>query len=335
MNRAPSLRQLLRLLAGTAGIMLFAIPGIAQQVEGPVLGFVMDGTRVRPISGTAGAAAMGAAISLPLEAATAVVAPGGAFLVAIAAGSGTAEIWIPQTGALLAIPSVAPGASRIILSPTGSAAAFYHESENRVQVVTGLPGISSKAQDFLLTPLRNPLGDLAVSDDGALLLCAEAAHPASGFSPAVVVLGAAGDLNRFPLSSPATVIAFAPKSHDALAVSDGEAILVRDAGGSGQPMALAADGLAGATAAAFSANAGRAYFLRRSSHLLYVYDFALGGTVAKLECECHLDGLERMGASETYRLTNYSGAALRILDGTAVPPRIAIVPPATDSDKQP
>jgi hypothetical protein len=42
-----------------------------------------------------------------------------------------------------------------------------------------------------------------------------------------------------------------------------------------------------------------------------------------------------MGATETYRLTEYSGAPLRILDGNATPPRIVIAPPALDSDRQP
>jgi hypothetical protein len=301
-----------------------------------LLGFVPEGAahRIRPLSGIAGAATRGRPIELPAGASSAVVSPGGDYALVLAKTG--AAVWRPRTGGIQWLSAVTPGATAAVLSPTGSAAALYFAAGGRVQVVTGLPGSPSAPQDFFLTPLRNPLKDLAVSDDGRLLLCSEDVNADSGIAPAVVVLSPAGDLNRIQLSGAATAIAFASGSHDALLVSDREVLVLRNSGASGQPIDISSSGAAGATSAAFSAGGAHAYFLRRKTGGVAVYDFSSAGAPATtLNCECRPDGLFRMGATETYRLTEYSGAPLRILDGNATPPRIVIAPPALDSDRQP
>jgi hypothetical protein len=328
----------LNLCRGSMGIVavaLLASSADAQPIAGPSLGFVLEGSagRVRPLSGIAIAASIGKPIQFPVDASSAVVSPGGDYVMVLAK-NGATGVWRPRTGSMQWLPALIPGASAAILSPTGSAAALYFAASGRVQVVTGLPASPSALQDFFLTPLRNPLKSLAVSDDGQLLLCSEDVTEDSGVAPAIVVLGTAGDLNRIQLSGAATAIAFASKSHDALLVSDSEVLVLRNSGVSGTPIALPPSGLAGATSAVFSANGQQAYFARRGSGGVAVYDFASGGPATILNCECRLEGLSRIGAG-TYRLAEYSGAPLRILDGTATPPRIVIAPPALDSDRQP
>jgi hypothetical protein len=337
MRQAQLLPNLCRGLMSLAALALLAFPAGAQPIAGPSLGFVLEGAagRVRPLSGIASAASVGRPIQLPIDASSAVVSPGGDYVMIIAAMTGAAGVWQPRTGSLQWLSAVTPGASAAMLSPSGSAAALYFPASSRVQVVTGLPGTPSVPRDFFLTALRNPLKNLAVSDDGSLLLCSEDVTTDGELAPPVVVIGPTGDLNRIQLSGAATAIAFASNSHDALLVSDGEVIVLRNSGAFGTPIALPSSGVAGATSVAFSADGQHAYFVRRGAATIAVYDFAAGGPATILTCECRLEGLSRIGGAGAYRLTEYSGAPLRILDGTATPPRIVIAPPALDSDRQP
>jgi hypothetical protein len=320
-----------------AAFALLASPAGAQSIAGPSLGFVLEGAagRVRPLSGIASAASIGRPIQLPVDASVAVISPGGDYVMILAATTGAAGVWQPLGGSIQWLSAVTPGASAAVTSPTGSAVALYFAASGRVQVLTGLPESPSAPQDFFLTPLRNPLKNLAVSDDGQLLLCSEEPNGDSGIAAAVVVLGSAGDLNRFQLSGAATAIAFAPRSHDALLVSHSEVLVLRNSGASGTAVVLIPGGVAGATSAAFSADRQHAYFVRRGSGSVAVYDFSTGAPPTILTCECRLGGLSKIGGAETYRLTEYSGAPLRFLDGNAAPPRIVIAPPSLDSDRQP
>ena len=323
------------------GCLLAILPVGAQQVRGPSLGFIVDsGARgIRSVSGLAGAATLGAAVDTGSDIVSASVSPNSDYVLAIVGSAREAAVWTPAGSGVRLIPGVTPGASRMVLSPEGTAAALYFSNGNRIQIVSGLPGAPAMTQEIPLTPLRSPLAGFAVSDDGQLVLCAEAADGVA--VPAAVVLSSAGDLNRIPLAGAATALAFAPKSHDAVLVTGSEALLVRDVETSSERIALRGDDIPGATAAAFSPDhrkktAGRIFFANADTGKVTIYDLkAEDSPSVTLDCQCQPAGLFRMGSSPVYRLTEYSGNPLQILDAALTTPRIVVIPPTLVSDKQP
>ena len=307
-----------------AAVLFTGLAAGAQTIQGPALGFIVDHRHatIRTVAGIPSAASIGAPVR-DIDGGISAVSPRGDYIAAISA-AGEAELWTPGAAALRKLEGITPGAASIVLSPSGSAAAFYFPDSRRVQVLTGLPDASAP-QDILLTPLQSPLKSFALSDDGELLLCAET-------SAETMVLSAAGDLGRIALTSAATAVAFAPHGRTAVVVSASEALLVRDAGNANASAALPLEGIAGADAAAFSADGATLYFTHRRS--VTTYRMGGGQAPAVLECDCRPAGLIRMGTGEVYRLTEYTGAPLRILDGAAATPRIVTIPPAADADNQ-
>jgi hypothetical protein len=97
---------------------------------------------------------------------------------------------------------------------------------------------------------------------------------------------------------------------------------------------LPADGISSATSAVFSADASRLYFTEAQSGRVSIYSLAGDAAPLVLNCNCRPAGLVRMGSAEVYRLNEYSGEPLRMLDGAAAPPRIVMIPPALDADKE-
>jgi hypothetical protein len=308
-------------------LLLSAVPATAQRIGGPGLGYVLDGQtrRMRPVSGIPGAASIGAPLPDQPEIASAALSPRGDYAVVLLSGSLLAGIWTPANAQVSKLPGVSAGASRVKLSPTGKSAALYFAESRRIQVVTGLPADPTAPREFSLAPLRSALGAFAVSDDGELLLCAESESPA-----AVVAINASGAANRIALSSAATALAFAPNRHDAVLAGEREAILVADPAGRAAIEALPAE-LAGAGAAVFSDDGIRIYFTLAQPGRVAVY--VAGSAAVVLDCDCNPVGLYRMGGAEAYRLSDYSGVALHLLDGESNPPRIVSVPPAADSEK--
>ena len=316
-----------------AACLFATLPAGAQTVRGPVLGFVVDGANrgLRAVSGTPAAASMGDVSELPPDLAAAVISPGGDYVLALSGAARDASLAALPAGSLHPLSGISSGAARIVVSPNGTSAAFYFPAANRVDVITGLPAAPSPVREVYLTPLRNPLKDLALSDDGELLLCSEAVS-AGGPAPAVVAIGRSGDLNRFAMGGPATAIAFAPRSHDAVAVSDFEAVVLRDVAGQAGRTPLP-ETLKGATAAAFSADSARVYFAHARSGLIGAVALSTPAAApVELQCNCRPQGLFRMGGSDAFRLTEYSGAALPVLDASRAEPHIVIIPPVVNRD---
>ena len=157
----------------------------AQSVQGPVMGFLVDGPHrtLRPVLGVPGAAVVGSAVKTSSPATPEVVSPAGDYALVWSGTSEQAALWTPG-GNLLPLAEVPPGRYAVALSPTGNAAAFYSAAESLVRVISGLPSNPSPAAAFRLDTVGGSLGSFAVSDDGALVLCTAAA------GTNVIVLGA-------------------------------------------------------------------------------------------------------------------------------------------------
>ena len=286
-----------------------AVNGAAR---GPVLGFVVDGEshRIRPLLGVAGATTVGPALD-SAGIAAAIVSPRGDYALGVAGLRREPAIWMEGRALLrLVILPAAPDA--IALSPEGSAAALYYRAEKSVRVITGLP-------DAPILAGRVPADaaeGLMVSDDGKLVVVAE--------HSTVVVAGTDGSCKRIELEGAVGAMAFAGSNHDAVIASGTQAFLIRDLELPGERRLLAAADIGPVSAAAWSSDRRLVLLAGRSSGKVAIVN--LESEAVALDCQCTLAGLFRLNSRDDFRLTDYSGAALSILEAGAVHPRVVAVP---------
>jgi WD40 repeat protein len=321
-----------RNLAGfVAALAASAAMAQAPRAQGPAMGFVIDArtNRIHPVIGVPGAAVVGAAVDTPSEATARAVSPTGAYVLAWSDADRLPALWLPSSG-VHPLEGLMPGADRVALSPAGTAAAFYYARDNRLVVVSGLPDHPSSPAEINQVPLAVAPETWAVSDDGELLLCASSA----GQTGAVVVLGPAGERNRLTLSGPVTALAFAPRTHDALAASGTDVVLIRDAGRPTGWVPLPDTGVGPVSAIAGSVEAGKVMLASAESGKIAVLSLDWSQPPALLDCHCKPEGFFQMNEDAVYRLSGYAGGTVHILDITAAP-RILALPPAVEPDKEP
>jgi hypothetical protein len=323
----------LRVFARSAAVLaLAAWPAHPQDARGPVLGWIADGQSAYAVLGVPGAAVIGPAMDPGEGILPGAASPRGNYLVAHKPSTAEAGLWMAN-GSFRNLPGVPAGADRIALSPEGTAAAFYYQAEHRILLAAGLPDTPSAPLEIGLDPGRPPLREIAVSDDGKLLLAVESI--ARGAAVATV-MGASGEISRTALAHPVRAVAFASGSHDAVIAGGTEAVLLRGADAPRERLPLWADGLEAISAVAISADGRRVFLADRSSQKVAIVSLAAGGqTSLTLDCPCAPDRLARLNSESFYRLTDYAGGTLYFLDGTATPPRIVVASPAPEPDKQP
>ena len=124
----------------------------AQQVQGPVMGFVVDGDghRIRPILGVPGAAVVGAALDTGGPLTVEAVSPAGNYAMVRGGSDHNLAVWTPG-GGVQALTGLPPAAYRVALSPEGTAAAFYSAADNRLRVISGLPAAPSSVSEIPLS----------------------------------------------------------------------------------------------------------------------------------------------------------------------------------------
>lgn len=307
---------------------------LAQKVSGPVLGYVWDAEiqRLRPLLGTPGAAIAGERVRSSNQITLARASHGNSVVV-IAAGSGSAGILDPESGTIRELTGVRRGAEHLELSPEGTAAAFYFPQDRLIQVVSGLPIRPSAPADISLTPLRNPLQQFTVSDDGAIVLCLEGEHDRRDAAPAAVALSRSGDLNRILLSGTVNAAAFRARSHDALLAGATEVVWVRDVVAGARTQVR--HGSLTPTVVAFSPDGHRALLADHAAGLVAVVDLRQDTPPEILPCDCNPISLLRLSGGAAYALTEYSRSPLRLLDLSGERPRVTSVPSPIASNQNP
>ncbi len=277
-----------------------AVSALAQ-VGAPQLGWVPDGTRIRPVYGIPAAAAVGGPILPDQEFSKIASSPARNFVLVAAADSGAVSIYTPDRG-LRALDGAGASPDLIALSPRGSSAVLWFSS-NQAQVITGLPDAPVLRQ-VDASFLGSTLGALALSDDGAWL---------SGIWPqGAYAFGPGGEVNRLPMEN-ITAIAFFQGSHDLAAAGasglqrvtgiEGFAIvsnLLMSEDSSLQPVAIAA------------ASNNRAVLIADNSGAITTVDVATG-TATTSDCGCQPAGIFGMGPS-TFRLTGLEGGSFKMFD---------------------
>jgi hypothetical protein len=317
-------------LARTAAVTLMAAGlAAAQQVQGPVMGFVVDGDghRIRPILGVPGAAVVGNPIDTGVPVTVEAVSPVGNYAMVRGASDRNLAIWTAG-GGVQALTGLPPAAYRVALSPEGTAAAFYSAADNSLRVISGLPAAPSSVSEIPLSSLAAGLQKFAVSDDGQVVLCAEASTDAGA---AAVVLGHSGELNRITYAGPITAVAFAGRSHDAVVASGTAAFLVGSVEVPGSTTVVDAGDFGAISSAALAADGRHVLLAGADSGKIAVLGLTSGEAPVVMDCNCTPEGLFRINGG-AYRLGGYDGATIRILDTAATPPRILVIPSSLHSD---
>jgi hypothetical protein len=195
-----------------------------------------------------------------------------------------------------------------------------------MQLVRGLPRAYSVVAEVDLSNLAGAVGPMAVSDDAgaALFFLSE------GESGDVYSITAGGELKWISAADEVSAISFLTGLHDAL-IADRRAntvLFIRDAAGAADRSVLAAeqDGILNPVAAQVSDDHRRVFVANSGSATVSVLDLTVG-SMTQIQCSRVPSGLHRMTGSSVFRLTEFSGAPLLLLDGGAEEPRIFFIPP--------
>ena len=318
-----------RIGRAAVAFLLALCPALAQDpqwIGGPVMGFVLDKAEgVRPILGIPGAASLGQPVLPATGFAIVVLGPQRDYALALTKGEGQLALLrnlsASPAAALLDVP---PGASRIVLSPAGDAAALYYSDARRIEVLTGLPDSPSVAWRLDLPDLGAGLAALVVSDGGSAILAATTGEPSS-------ILLFAQDVEYRPLrlvaGSPS--LAFFANGLDAV-IGDGASnmvFVVRDVTGAAEITQIGsrADGVSHPVAVA--AAAGNRRVLVANSEPGGVVSLGLAGEEPlAIPCSCTPTSLERLPGGAAFRLSDAGEGPVWLLDGESSPPRTVFVP---------
>ncbi len=300
----------------------------AESLQGPQLGLMFDSAKgaLRPILGIAGASTLGSPFDLgDLTIADAIVAPNQNYALAIAGSDHGVRLIRFGVGNALQVSGLAgaaPGPDRMMISPAGTAAAFYYAATRRIATVGGLPLSPRVTADIHLSTVLSPLF-LAVSDDGGAALAA--------MEHTVYAVTEKGEIPVASSLGRVSAVAFVA-SRDAL-IADGatnQIYLVRDTTGSESSRVLAgpADAISNPVAVAASADGRRAFVANAKTKTITILDLSGEGKPAAISCACQPSGLQRMGDGGLFRVTEFSARPIWLLDaGLQREPRMVFVPP--------
>ena len=285
-----------------AGILL-ALTGIAaaQVAEAPLLGYVFDAAAqgVRPIWGVPGAATIGDPVELGVEVTEAVVSPRQNYVLVLTGTDRATGLYSPKTGQVQALAGVPAGASRIVVSPEGDSAGFYFSDRRELHVVTGLPDAPSPPSVFAGL---DEVG--AISDDGAFAVRA----------------------------SDALAMTFLSRSHAGVVVTASGAVRESDLSAAASTRRPVSSGdLSDVTGVTVSADGQTMVVTHRKSGKVTVIGLS-GAEPAEATLDCHCANARpvRINGTAAWRLSEYNGEPLALLDLGTGSPRVVLVPPAAE-----
>jgi hypothetical protein len=209
------------------------------------------------------------------------------------------------------------GADRIVVSPSGQAAALIDTKSRRAQVFTGLPSNPELAAEFELTVA--PEARFALSDDGELL--------AVGAGSELFLVDRSGVARSLGVYAEISAVAFRTGSHDLVAADRAGwmAYLIRDGG----ERIVIDPGFADPIAVVISEDGTRVFVASASGEIASAELIDGGvGALTRTRCECAVTGIHRLNGSAVFRLTEITRGPMWLLDAGKSELRTLFVPPA-------
>ncbi|MGE5568091.1 MAG: hypothetical protein ACM3S5_03545 [Rhodospirillales bacterium] len=310
------------------GVLICAAAALASQtgpVTGPVLGFVFDHSvgGVRPILGIPGASLFGEPVGLRIDTSRAAISNAGGYVLGTEAETGRVMLYRELAPAApgIALEEAGPAPDRIVLSPTGSAAALLYAERQAIQVFAGLPASPQFRGEISLFGLLGPLLAIAVADDGRSVLAAaregEGAESVMLLSPGMTprLLGTAGRV--------AAAAFFAGRPDAVLADTSAEAVVwIRDVQGAAEFVSL--HGEFAKAAAVQATEDGRKILVAGEGTVTTVN--LEGGEQVVSRCECSISALDRLRGDSVFRVTELSAGPTWLFDAGSPAARFVFVP---------
>lgn len=291
------------------------------QVGGPFIGYLPDGTRIRPMYGLPAAGSIGATINAGREFSHIAVSPAQNFAIATAADTGEAIVVKPGVSNA-SISGAAANADMLAISPHGTAAALWFPLTGKLQAISGLPDSPSVRTIDAAFLNASPLA-LAISDDGQ--------WAAGLWSTSVYAFGPSAEVIPLQTDPGVTAIAFFHNRHDLAVATASRVSSISDVGGATAPSVLydySTQSLS-PRSLAISFDNQRAVVADASGKIVNIGIGANSATT--VDCACSPEGLYGLGGS-VFRLNGSGGARsgprqeLKLFDASTG--AVLIVPPA-------
>ena len=259
------------------------------QVAAPSLGYIAEGTRLRPVFGIPASASVGPLLDTP-EFSLVAAAPGNDFALIVRADSG--EVAVYRSGRNLEVISAAGlSPDSITMSPSGSAALLWFADMRRFLVIRDLP-TTPIAESI---PLAESAAALAVSDDGQVI--------AGIWGSEIRVSGPQGQ-KIIPLDAP-RALAFGHDSHElAVATPHGVFLVTNDT-------AKLLDLSPEVMALSFTAGNRKLTFATHSGQLTAI--ILSDKSTIQADCGCVPQGLLQTSGA-TFRFTGLRHQAFQLFD---------------------
>jgi len=331
-------------------------PGTVTQ---PTLGYVVDSAHhLRPMIGVVGAASIGDAVDVGMDVISATVPPAHDYVLATTSSSGLPILLQVRGGAFTIQPgafAIGPGQAacnssnesdlpsgtrsrprptcsqrasvdtgaaidQIVLSPAGSAAAFYSSSQGQIYSFANVNQVPSFSGHFQVGSL-GALSAFGISDDGSTV----AVGVSDGQTGSLFIANAGRPMRLIASMAHPAAIVFLHNSSSAVVADDVANTVSTIWDGQVFPVASSQDGISKPTAIGISNDNQRVFV--GSSQSGSVITVGPNGTISQpMPCNCSLTGLFPTNTDSVFRLTDFSGGPVLLFDANRAAPRITFVP---------
>ena len=292
----------------------------------PVLGYLpMSGGRgLYHILGAPGSALMRGETDFGRSALVAAFSANKQYALVLSGAARAVSLYNLRTAAPGAgIAGINPGPDKIVLSPSGAAAALYYSGSAVVATIAGLPEAPVVGTQVDLSSVTGSIDAFAVSDDAQALLFAVGRDGAESLYVSVD----AGPRLMSP-GHQGLSLAFLWNSHDAIVadVASNTVLALRDLanGGNLSPIAGEQDGIRAPIAVATAADNTRVFAANSGTGTIAQIDLA-GLPPVLVDCRCKLAGLYPLAAT-AFRVAEPAEGVFAVFDAWRPQPRMAVVP---------
>ena len=326
---------------------------------------------LRPLFGIPGSASLGKALDLKIKLSRAWISPGQDYALAESSDPDSRGLLLVRLenglNSIEAIPGIPQGADLVALSPTGSAAALYFREGKKVALLENLPnfnsqlktnpsagpspsslnlkqsyaavgsgvpafqeGPSSQVRQINVPQLPDVVESLGVSDDATVVLlgCSESENGA------IYLLSLGGELRIVSLVGRAAAMAFLARSRSALVADpkNNEVFLLRDVTGAATRTTLVSreQGISEPVTVEASEDNERIFIVNSGGKEILVLELE-SGVIRRISAPSSTLTLSRLKGDGVFRLTDFFGNLLWLLDGGQTEPRVVFVPYASPS----
>jgi hypothetical protein len=305
-------------------------------LSGPSLGLLFDpqAQAIRNLQGIPGSAVAGESLALGFPITNAAFSPSQDYALATG-GDGSVHLILfgGPTVTTRIVPALPSAPDRIVISPTGRAAAVAYGTS--VKVLTGLPGSLDQVADIDMSALPGAPSALAVADDGAVLLVSIPGDLQSSSPGGVFALNRGESGPRFIAGQTASDVSFIGNSHDALITDENANSItaLQDAGGAATLQWIFVDDRLPAPSVARVSLDGQRILVGSTKNSTIALLDRDGSNPVFLPCACSPSQLAPLSGL-VYQLTDPSSGLIWIIDLTQ-DPRLLFVPiPPLTGDSQ-